>query len=83
MSCQIVLDMTDYVSGEISVRTRGFNAVVEAKVGSTKKFHRSYPLPKDTNTEAVVVAMSDEGILTINAKRKLVSVYLFYCEISS
>ena len=30
---QIVLDMSDYISGEISVRTRGQNAVLEAKVG--------------------------------------------------
>lgn len=65
--------MTDFVSGEISVRTKGLNAVVDAKVGSSRKFHRSYPLPTDINTEAVAAAMSDEGILTITGKRKTVS----------
>ncbi|KAA0195373.1 hypothetical protein HAZT_HAZT010393 [Hyalella azteca] len=65
----IVLDMSDFVSGEITVRTKGLNAVVDAKVGATKQFHRVYPLPPNTNTDAVVVAMSDEGILTINAKK--------------
>jgi len=61
--------MTDYISGEISVRNQKLNAVVDAKVGSSRHFHRSYPLPKDTNTETLVAAMSDEGILTITAKR--------------
>ncbi|KAF2355908.1 Alpha crystallin/Hsp20 domain [Trinorchestia longiramus] len=66
----IVLDMTDYISGEITVRTKNTNAVVDAKVGNRTPFHRIYPLPRNTNTDAVVVAMSDEGILTINAKKK-------------
>ena len=63
--------MTDFISGEITVRTKGLNAVVDAKLGTERKFSRSYPLPKDTNTEAVTAAMSDEGILTITAKRKV------------
>lgn len=78
----IVLDMTDFVSGEITVRTTGLNAVVDAKVGTTRKFHRVYPLPKDINTDAVAAAMSDEGILTITAKRKVAAVKKIEAETS-
>jgi len=65
----IVLDMSDYISGEISVRTRGQNAVLEAKSPGGSALHRRYPLPPDASTEGLVAAMSDDGILTISAKR--------------
>ena len=57
-----------YVKGEITVRTVNCSAVVEAKAGSNT-FSKKYPLPPDTNVEAVVAAMSDEGIMTITAPK--------------
>jgi len=64
----VVLDMADFLSGEISVRTRGLSAIVDAKNGE-RSFTRRYPLPEGSNTDKVVAAMSNEGILTINVPK--------------
>ncbi|KAG7155781.1 uncharacterized protein LOC121854545 [Homarus americanus] len=65
----IVLDMNEYSSGEITVQTVGFSALVEGKVAN-RTYKRSFPLPKNTIIDRVVADLSDENILTITAKRK-------------
>ncbi|KAK8723212.1 hypothetical protein OTU49_011914 [Cherax quadricarinatus] len=65
----IVIDMSEYASGELTVQTVGFSALVEGKVGQ-KTYRRSFPLPKDTVIDGVVADLSDESILTITAPRK-------------
>ncbi|KAK8389298.1 hypothetical protein O3P69_008785 [Scylla paramamosain] len=65
----IVLDMGKYSSGQITVETQGYAAVVKAEAGDLT-YHRRFPLPRDTNTEGVVADLSDEGILTVSAPRK-------------
>lgn len=65
----IVLDMSVYASGEMTVQTVGYSALVQAKVGQ-RTYCRSFPLPKDTIIDRVVVDLSDENILTVTAPRK-------------
>ena len=67
---QIVLDMGKYSSGQITVETQGFFAVVKGENGDLT-YHRRFPLPRDTNTDRVVADLSDEGILTVSAPRRV------------
>lgn len=70
LTLQIVLDMNEYASGEITVETVGLSAVVEGKVGQ-RRYHRRFPLPQNTIIDGVVADMSDENILTVTAPRKV------------
>ncbi|CAL4096772.1 unnamed protein product [Meganyctiphanes norvegica] len=65
----IVLDMNEFVSGEMTVRTVDRAALVEAKNGP-KSYKRSFPLPNDTDWDKVATNLSDDGIMTITAPRK-------------
>lgn len=62
--------MGKYSGGQITVETQGYAAVVKGEAGDLK-YHRRFPLPRDTNTERVVADLSDEGILTVSAPRKV------------
>ncbi|XP_042869494.1 uncharacterized protein LOC122251540 [Penaeus japonicus] len=65
----IVLDMSDFASGEITVQTSGFFAVVDGKA-PPRVFNRRFPLPKTTVIDRVVADLSDDNILKITAPKK-------------
>ncbi|XP_076067995.1 uncharacterized protein LOC143040653 [Oratosquilla oratoria] len=69
-SVVIAVDMSDFVNGQIDMRTEGQSAIVEASLGSKMSYKRRFPLPRNVNVDGVVAAMSDDGILTITAPRK-------------
>lgn len=65
----IVVDMSEYANGQITVETVQCSAVVEGKCGP-KCYKRQFPLPSNTITDRVVADLSDESILTVSAPRK-------------
>ncbi|XP_037801520.1 uncharacterized protein LOC119596378 [Penaeus monodon] len=65
----IVLDMSDFASGEITVQTSGFFAVVDGKA-PPRVFNRRFPLPKTVVIDRVVADLSDDNILKITAPKK-------------
>ncbi|KAK7065392.1 hypothetical protein SK128_015793 [Halocaridina rubra] len=65
----IVIDMSEFASGQISVQTVQCSAVIEGKCGS-KIYKKQFALPPNTDLERVVADMSDENILTVTAPRK-------------
>ncbi|KAK4320532.1 hypothetical protein Pmani_008596 [Petrolisthes manimaculis] len=65
----IVVDMSDYANGQITVETQGFSAVVNGQAGQ-RVYHRRFPLPQDTVIDGVVADLSDDNILTVTAPRK-------------
>lgn len=67
---KIVVDMSDYANGQITVETCGFSAVVKGQAGQ-RVYHRRFPLPQDTVIDGVVADLSDDNILTVTAPRKV------------
>lgn len=76
---QIVMDVHDFVTGEVKVKVAGERELVvegctEVKDGersvSTNSFRRRFVLPTNTDEKAVSAVLSDDGILTITAPRK-------------
>lgn len=62
--------MSDFVKGSITVRTRRNYVVVEADY-EEKRFKREFRLSLNTNFDGLKTAMSNEGILTITAPKKV------------
>ncbi|XP_064117283.1 uncharacterized protein LOC135222867 [Macrobrachium nipponense] len=65
----IVIDMSDFANGEITVQTVQCSAVVEGKYGD-RTYKRSFPLPNNTVIDGVKADLSDDNILTVTAPRK-------------
>ena len=63
--------MSEFIDGNIAVKTREQYAVVEASYQS-KSFNRKFLLPSNINFDGIKAAMSDEGILTITAPKKVI-----------
>lgn len=75
---QICIDMHQFTSNEICVKTVGDHIVVEGKHeekeadhGSfvSRHFVRKYPLPRDHLAADVVSSFSSDGVLTITAPK--------------
>lgn len=72
---QIVLDMHDFVDGDVKVKLMGEKELlVEAlSAGSSRTFRRSFSLPESTDMTSITSVMSSDGILTITATKKVLS----------
>ena len=79
---QIVIDVHNFLNGDVMVRVEGEREVVvegrtETKTDdwavSSNSFRRRFCLPANTDKATVSAVLSDDGILTITAPR-LVSV---------
>ena len=77
---QIVMDVQDFTAGEVKVKAAGERELVvegrtETKDGdwsvSCNSFRRRFLLPANTDAKAVSAVLSDDGILTITAPRKV------------
>ena len=77
---QIVIDVQNFVAGEVKVKMSGERELVvegraETKIGdwsvSSNSFRRRFCLPTNTDVAAVSAVLSDDGILTITAPRKV------------
>lgn len=75
-----MMDVHDFVSGELKVKVVGEREVmVEGRLEtntadlamSSNSFRRKFSLPQDTDMEAISSAMSSDGVLTIFAPRKV------------
>ncbi|ROT62327.1 hypothetical protein C7M84_019872 [Penaeus vannamei] len=69
---QIVLDMHDFVDGDVKVKLMGEKELlVEAlSAGSSRTFRRSFSLPESTDMTSITPVMSSDGILTITVTKK-------------
>ncbi|XP_068201378.1 uncharacterized protein [Palaemon carinicauda] len=65
----IVIDMSDFASGQITVQTVQCSAVVEGVYGD-RTYKRSFPLPTNTVIDGVKADLSDDNILTVTAPKK-------------
>lgn len=66
---KIVLDVHDFVDGDLKVKVVGERELlVEGRKG-TQKFSRRFTLPEDTDVGAIDSVMSSDGILTITAPK--------------
>ncbi|XP_076061732.1 uncharacterized protein LOC143037427 isoform X1 [Oratosquilla oratoria] len=78
---KVVMDMSDFVEGEVKVKVDGQKLVVESSTekkesnsSSSRSFRRCITFPTLVNMEAVTSALSSDGVLTITApKKKVVS----------
>lgn len=79
---QIVIDVHNFLNGDVRVRVEGEREVVVEGSTDTKtnelevssnSFRRRFCLPANTDTAAMSAVISDDGILTITVPR-LVSV---------
>lgn len=79
---QIVIDVHNFLNGDVTVRVEGEREVVVEGSTDTKtddlavssnSFRRRFCLPANTDTAAMSAVISDDGILTVTAPR-LVSV---------
>lgn len=71
-SLQIVLDVQDFVNGEMKVKVVGERELaVEGRLSDNRSFRRCFSLPLNTDMEAVTSVMSADGILTITAPQKV------------
>nr|XP_053643461.1 uncharacterized protein LOC128696305 [Cherax quadricarinatus] len=76
-SHQVVMDVRDFLSGDVRVKAVGRNEVlvegsVEKQEGcfkSTKSFSRRFTLPGVVNVNDVTSALSSDGVLTITAPK--------------
>ena len=82
---QIVMDVHDFVAGEVKVKVAGDQELVvegrtETKTGdwsmSSNSFRRRFYLPTNTDLKAVSAVLSDDGILTIIAPKMVSMTYL-------
>lgn len=74
------MDVHDFVAGEVKVKVAGEQELLvegrtETKDGewsvSTNSFRRRFSLPTNTDVKAVSAVLSDDGILTITAPKKV------------
>lgn len=74
------MDVNDFVAGEVKVKAAGERELVvegrtETKDGdwsvSTNSFRRRFCLPTNTDIKAVSAVLSDDGVLTITAPKKV------------
>nr|XP_027233902.1 uncharacterized protein LOC113825285 [Penaeus vannamei] len=72
ISYKIVLDMHDFVDGDVKVKLMGEKELlVEAlSAGSSRTFRRSFSLPESTDMTSITPVMSSDGILTITVTKK-------------
>nr|XP_027233919.1 uncharacterized protein LOC113825302 [Penaeus vannamei] len=71
ISYKIVLDMHDFVDGDVKVKLMGEELLVEAlSAGSSRTFRRSFSLPESTDMTSITPVMSSDGILTITVTKK-------------
>ncbi|KAK8398783.1 hypothetical protein O3P69_004110 [Scylla paramamosain] len=79
-SQKIVMDVHDFVAGEVKVKVAGEQELVvegrtETNTGdwsvSTNSFRRRFYLPANTDVKAMSAVLSDDGILTITAPRMM------------
>ncbi|KAG0694040.1 Protein lethal(2)essential for life [Chionoecetes opilio] len=89
-SQKIVMDVHDFVGGEVKVKVAGERELVvegrtETKTGdwsvSSNTFHRRFCLPTNTDVKAVSAVLSDDGILTITAPRKVTALEAGHMEV--
>lgn len=83
---QIVLDVMDFVAGDVKVKAVGeLELVVEGRLdtgadgGAPRTFKRNFTLPQNTDMDAVTSVMSADGILTITAPKRVNKTCLKYC----
>ncbi|XP_042889967.1 uncharacterized protein LOC122264926 isoform X2 [Penaeus japonicus] len=71
ISYKIVLDMHDFMDGDVKVKLVGEKEVlVEGRSAmSSSTFRRSFPLPEFTDVKSITSVMSSDGILTITASK--------------
>ncbi|XP_076061805.1 uncharacterized protein LOC143037444 isoform X2 [Oratosquilla oratoria] len=78
---KVVMDMREFVEGDVKVKADGQKLVVEGhsekkenNSSSNRSFRRCFTFPTLVNMEAVISALSSDGVLTITApKKKVVS----------
>ena len=79
---QIVMDVHDFLGGDVTVRLEGERELVvegrtETKTGnwssSSNSFRRRFCLPPNTDLAAMSAVLSDDGILTVSAPLKVYS----------
>lgn len=69
-----MLDVQDFVNGEMKVKVIGERELaVEGRLDDNRTFRRCFPLPQNTDMEAITSVMSADGILTITAPKKVSS----------
>lgn len=69
-----MLDVQDFVNGEMKVKVIGERELaVEGRLDDTRSFRRCFPLPQNTDMDAITSVMSADGILTITAPQKVSS----------
>lgn len=77
---QIVLDVHDFMNGEMKVKVVGERELaVEGRLDDNRSFKRCFSLPQNTDMEAITSVMSADGILTITAPRKVGSMLFSKC----
>ncbi|KAK8399063.1 hypothetical protein O3P69_004263 [Scylla paramamosain] len=68
---KIVLDVQDFVNGEMKVKVIGERELaVEGRLDDKRSFRRCFSLPQNTDMDAITSVMSADGILTITAPQK-------------
>lgn len=72
--------MHDFVGGDVKVKLMGENELlVEAhSASSSLTFRRSFSLPESIKITSITSVMSSDGILTINASKKVLFWLLLY-----
>ncbi|XP_076061702.1 uncharacterized protein LOC143037421 [Oratosquilla oratoria] len=76
-SYKVVLDVYEFVGGDVKVKADGQMLVVEGQTQkkednttSSRSFRRRFILPTSVDMEAVTSALSSDGVLTITAPKK-------------
>ncbi|XP_076056971.1 uncharacterized protein LOC143034583 [Oratosquilla oratoria] len=76
-SYKVVLDVYEFVGGDVKVKADGQMLVVEGQTQkkennstSSRSFRRCFILPTSVDMEAVTSALSSDGVLTITAPKK-------------
>ncbi|XP_076061846.1 uncharacterized protein LOC143037464 isoform X2 [Oratosquilla oratoria] len=76
---KVVMDMREFVEGDVKVKADGQKLVVEGhsekkenNSSSNRSFRRCFTFPTLVNMEAVTSALSSDGVLTITAPKKVV-----------
>ncbi|XP_076061673.1 uncharacterized protein LOC143037410 [Oratosquilla oratoria] len=75
-SYKVVLDVRDFVGGDVKVKADGQMIVVEGRTerkegnaSSSQSFRRCFNFPTSVDMEAVTSALSSDGVLTITAPK--------------
>lgn len=70
---QVILDVTDFIGGEVKVGVEGGRLLVvegqtsceEGTSSSSRSFRRVFSLPRQVDVAAVTSALSSDGVLTV------------------